>query len=107
MHRQVGDLRLDGQGLARRGLLVRHLVMPGGLDETREITRFLASLSRRTYVNVMEQYRPLHLAAAHPPINRPLAGREYEEAVAAARRAGLERLEPNAMERLFARLGLG
>ena len=57
MHRQVGDLRVE-DGVARRGLLVRHLVMPGGLEETREVLEFLASLSPRTSVNVMGQYRP-------------------------------------------------
>ena len=64
MHRQVGDLVLDEHGLARRGLLVRHLVMPGGLDETREILRFLAQeVSPDTFVNVMPQYRPEGLAS--------------------------------------------
>ena len=58
MHRQVGDLVLDENGLAVRGLLVRHLVMPDGLEETRQIMGFLAELSRDTYVNIMAQYRP-------------------------------------------------
>jgi putative pyruvate formate lyase activating enzyme len=57
MHRQVGDLVVEG-GAARRGLLVRHLVMPGGAEEGREVLDFLAALSARTYVNVMAQYRP-------------------------------------------------
>ena len=57
MHRQVGDLVIDG-GVARRGLLVRHLVMPGGVQEGREVLDFLASVSPRTCVNVMGQYRP-------------------------------------------------
>ena len=59
MHRQVGDLKLDGTGMERQGLLVRHLVMPGGLKETREIMRFLAGqVSLDTYVNIMGQYYP-------------------------------------------------
>lgn len=59
MHRQVGPLRFDRQGIARRGLLVRHLVMPGAEHEAREILRFLANeISRDTYVNLMDQYRP-------------------------------------------------
>src|SRR5262249_32610223 len=56
MHRQVGDLMVDEDGLALRGLLVRHLVMPGRLDDTRNIARWLAELSRDTYLNVMDQY---------------------------------------------------
>ena len=63
MHRQVGDLKLDEDGLAYRGLLVRHLVMPGGLAGTEEIMRFLAEeISPYTYVNIMRQYYPAHLA---------------------------------------------
>ena len=90
MHRQVGDLVLDEHGLARWGLLVRHLVMPGGLDETREILRFLSlAVSPDTLVNVMPQYRPEGLASRYPTIARPLAPREYPEAVAIAREAGL------------------
>ena len=90
MHRQVGNLVLDEYGLARRGLLVRHLVMPGGLDETREILRFLArEVSSDTFVNVMSQYRPEGLASRYPTIARPLAPREYREAAASAREAGL------------------
>ena len=61
MHRQVGDLVVE-DGVARRGLVVRHLVMPGGAEESREILDFLASLSPRTFVNVMDQYRPAGLA---------------------------------------------
>jgi putative pyruvate formate lyase activating enzyme len=61
MHRQVGDLVVE-DGVARRGLVVRHLVMPGGLEESREILEFLTSLSPRTFVNVMDQYRPAGLA---------------------------------------------
>jgi putative pyruvate formate lyase activating enzyme len=93
MHRQVGDLQWDSDGLAFRGLLVRHLVMPGGLDETGEIMRFLAALSPSTYVNVMEQYRPLFRAGNFPPIDRPLRPEEYEEALRRSRQAGLTRLE--------------
>ncbi len=93
MHRQVGDLVLDEHGLARRGLLVRHLVMPGGLDETREILRFLArEVSPDTFVNVMPQYRPEGLAGRHPAIARPLPESEYGEALVVARGVGLRRL---------------
>jgi putative pyruvate formate lyase activating enzyme len=90
MHRQVGDLVFDEHGLARRGVLVRHLVMPGGLDETREILHFLArEVAPDTFINVMPQYRPEGLASQHPAISRPLAPREFREAVAIAREAGL------------------
>ena len=90
MHRQVGDLVLDDRGLARRGLLVRHLVMPGGLDETREILRFLArEVSPDTFVNLMPQYRPEGLASRFPTIARPLSGSEFQAAVAIAREEGL------------------
>jgi putative pyruvate formate lyase activating enzyme len=64
MHRQVGDLELDERGVARRGLLVRHLVLPDGLAGTADVARFLADeVSRNTYINVMNQYRPAHKAA--------------------------------------------
>jgi len=94
MHRQVGDLVLE-DGLARRGLLVRHLVMPGGAEESREILDFLASLSSRTFVNVMDQYRPAGLVAGPEGRSRfpELAGRsapgDVSEARAHARRLGL------------------
>ncbi|MBU4272707.1 MAG: radical SAM protein [Planctomycetes bacterium] len=92
MHRQVGDLVLDQHGLAYRGLLVRHLVMPGGLEETRQILRFLArEVSPETFINIMPQYRPAGLAARYPAIARPLRQAEFEEAVAMARQKGLRR----------------
>ncbi|HHS96811.1 MAG TPA: radical SAM protein [Chloroflexi bacterium] len=94
MHRQVGDLVLDEQGIALRGLLVRHLVLPGGLAGTPEIARFLAEeVSRDTYINVMDQYRPCYRAHQYPPLDRPITPQEYEEAVEAARRAGLHRFD--------------
>ena len=93
MHRQVGDLVRDEHGLARRGLLVRHLVMPGGLDETREILRFLArEVSPDTFVNIMPQYRPEGLASRYPVIARPLPRAEFRDAVQIAGEEGLRRL---------------
>lgn len=92
MHRQVGPLRFDESGLARRGVLVRHLVMPGMLAETREILRFLAEeISPETYVNLMAQYHPAGKVSKekYPEINRLLSGREYQEAVRMARDFGL------------------
>ena len=94
MHRQVGDLLLDEHGVARRGLLVRHLVLPGGLAGTKAIVAFLAGeISPLTYLNVMEQYRPCYRAHEYPELSRPLARGEYEAALRLAQQAGLERLD--------------
>ena len=96
MHEQVGVLRVDEDGLARRGVLVRHLVMPGMLDDTREIVRWLAALSPDTYVNIMDQYAPAWRAkteARFHEINRRVTRREMDEALALARAAGLWRFD--------------
>jgi len=94
MHRQVGDLELDPSGIARRGLLVRHLVMPEGLAGTEEICRFISErISPNTYVNIMNQYRPCGRAREVPALRRSITAREYEEALESARRAGLRRLD--------------
>lgn len=93
MHRQVGDLTLDEAGLAVRGLLVRHLVLPEGLAGTEGIMRFLAELSPDTYVNVMPQYRPCFRAAEVPALRRRITAQEYAEAVRQAQTAGLHRLD--------------
>jgi putative pyruvate formate lyase activating enzyme len=94
MHRQVGDLVLDRHGIAKRGLLVRHLVLPGGLAGTAEVVRFLAEeISPNTYLNLMAQYRPCHLASDYPPLDRPLLAAEYEQARHLALAAGLRRLD--------------
>ena len=105
MHRQVGDLVVGDDGVAVRGLLVRHLVMPGGLDETGEIMRFLAQeISRDTYVNVMDQYRPCGKAYECPPIDRRLTNEEYREALRSAKDAGLHRLDEKDWFGIFRRL---
>jgi putative pyruvate formate lyase activating enzyme len=94
MHRQVGDLRIDAMGLATRGLLVRHLVLPGGLAGTGEIVRFLAvQISPDTYLNLMDQYRPAYKARHFPELNRGISRHEYAEAVRLAEEAGLRRLD--------------
>jgi putative pyruvate formate lyase activating enzyme len=94
MHRQVGDLEVDEHGVARRGLLVRHLVMPEGLAGTGHVMRFLTEeVSPRTYVNVMDQYRPEGLAAGTPPLDRRVTRAEYSQAVEEALRAGITRLD--------------
>jgi putative pyruvate formate lyase activating enzyme len=95
MHRQVGDLVLDASGLARRGLLVRHLVLPSGLAGTEEVMRFLAEeISPRTWVNLMDQYRPGHRANDIPALARRPTSAELRAALDAARRHGLTRLDP-------------
>jgi len=94
MHRQVGDLQIDGQGVATRGLLVRHLVLPHGLAGTADVVRFLAEeVSSNTYLNIMAQYRPYHKAFQFPSITRPLTREEFLEAVSLAQQQGLERLD--------------
>jgi putative pyruvate formate lyase activating enzyme len=101
MHRQVGDLRMDERGIATRGLLVRHLVLPEGLAGTPGIVRFLADLSPNTYLNVMAQYRPCYHAHNLSPLNRRITQTEYREAVQAALDAGLERLDGRQDRRWF------
>ncbi|MBI4241131.1 MAG: radical SAM protein [Candidatus Rokubacteria bacterium] len=96
MHRQVGDLVVDEDGLARRGLLIRHLVMPGSLDETRAILRWIRDeLGPDTYVNVMDQYYPAGAVSGerYPEINRPLSRSEFLEAKQFAGAIGLRRLD--------------
>jgi putative pyruvate formate lyase activating enzyme len=92
MHRQVGDLALDSRGVAVRGLLVRHLVLPGDRAGTAAVMRFLArEISPDTYVNVMDQYRPAGEAAAVEDLARRPTTEELAKAAEAARRAGLRR----------------
>ena len=94
MHRQVGDLVISPEGIATRGLLVRHLVMPGMLEDTDRIVSFLAgNISQDTYINIMAQYRPEYLAYEHPPLDRPLSRDEWREALRLARAAGLHRFD--------------
>jgi putative pyruvate formate lyase activating enzyme len=93
MHRQVGDLACDAEGIARRGLLVRHLVLPDDLAGTEAILTFLAGVSPQTYLNIMDQYRPCYQAHAHPALaRRPTAG-EMARAFRLAHAAGLHRIE--------------
>jgi len=93
MHRQVGDLALDERGIAQRGLLVRHLVLPEGLAGTAEVVSFLAGLSPNTYLNLMDQYRPCYQAGGLPPLNRRITRAEYLDALRLAHQAGLHRLD--------------
>src|SRR5574341_1175515 len=96
MHRQVDELKMDEYSLAKRGVLVRHLVMPGGIPGTREIMRFLAhEVSPHTYLNIMAQYYPAGKVSQekYPEINRRITRQEYADAIAAAQDAGLYRFD--------------
>jgi putative pyruvate formate lyase activating enzyme len=93
MHRQVGELQLDEHGIAERGLLVRHLVLPQNTGGTDSVLRFLAEeISADTYVNLMDQYRPCYRADESPPLDRPITRQEFLQALAWADEAGLRRL---------------
>ena len=98
MHRQVGDLVIDQDGIARRGLLVRHLVLPNGLAGTGAAMRFLAEeVSPQTYVNLMDQYRPCYRAADHAELARRPTQGELDEAVRLARVSGIARFDPGGL----------
>ena len=94
MFRQVGDLVTDGRGIARRGLMLRHLILPNRIAGTEEVLRFVAeNLSKTTYINLMRQYRPEHRAPEFKEINRRIMTSEYSEALGWARKYGLTRLD--------------
>jgi putative pyruvate formate lyase activating enzyme len=94
MHRQVGDLRIDEKGIAVKGLLVRHLVLPNNIAGTEEVVRFIAEeISKDTYVNIMDQYRPCYKAYEHPELSRRISRKEYDDAIKSALRAGLRRID--------------
>ena len=94
MHRQVGDLQIDPAGIAQRGLLIRHLVLPHDLAGTEHAVQFIADvISKDTYVNIMGQYRPAYKAHEHEHLERGLRHEEYQRAVELARAAGLTRLD--------------
>ena len=102
MHRQVGDLELDEEFIAKRGLIIRHLVLPGGLSGTEEILNWIAQeLSPHTYVNIMDQYYPCGDAWKYPPLDRRITKEEYERALLAAKKAGLKRLDERVEQRLL------
>jgi putative pyruvate formate lyase activating enzyme len=94
MQRQVGDLMLDEDGTAYRGLLVRHLVLPGGLAGSEAVFRFLAEeVSKNVYLNIMAQYRPAFHAWDYPALDRRIRSEEYRAVIALAKRYGLARLD--------------
>jgi putative pyruvate formate lyase activating enzyme len=91
MHHQVGDLKLDEKGIACRGLLVRHLVLPNDFAGSDGVLEFVAGLSKDTYLNIMDQYRPCGEAYHHKELNRQPTSVEYFKAVNAAKALGLHR----------------
>lgn len=94
MHRQGGDLTLDENGIAVRGLLVRHLVLPENISGTDRVLEFIAQeISPNTYLNLMDQYRPCYRADENPPLDRPIASREFSRALAWAENLDLHRLD--------------
>jgi putative pyruvate formate lyase activating enzyme len=94
MHRQTGDLEINEEGVAQRGLLVRHLVLPQGLAGTKGIVNFLSDeISRNTYVNIMDQYHPCYKAFQIPGLERRISSTEFREALSLAREVGLSRLD--------------
>ncbi len=94
MHRQVGDLVVDEDGIALRGLMIRHLVLPNNVSGTDKFVRWVAEeLGPDTYVNIMAQYRPEHLARDYPPLDRRLRDSEYRQAIQRALDAGLKCLD--------------
>jgi putative pyruvate formate lyase activating enzyme len=91
MHRQVGVLHIQ-DGLARRGVLVRHLVLPGGIAGSEVVLRFIANdIAPDTWVNLMDQYRPAFRARAYPELSQHITAQEYADVVLAAQQAGLHR----------------
>ena len=95
MHRQVGDLAVNSQGIAERGLLIRHLVLPGDLAGTRKIVEYISSLSKNSYVNIMAQYVPEYRSRKYPELSRRISSKEFKDAILLAEEAGLNRGFPH------------
>jgi putative pyruvate formate lyase activating enzyme len=93
MYRQVGNLKLDSRGIAIRGLMVRHLILPNRIAGTEKFLKFVAeNLSKTTYINIMDQYRPAYKALEYPKIARGIKRSEYAEAIKWAKKYGLTRV---------------
>lgn len=90
MHRQVGDLKLDEDDIACRGLLVRHLVLPGNVEDSKNVIGFLSGISKDLVVSIMSQYSPQYKACEHPEINRTLTKEEYWKVIEKVQEAGLQ-----------------
>ena len=95
MYGQVGNLKVDHQGIAYKGLLVRHLVLPENRSGSKEVLDFLRSISKDIYVNIMDQYRPLGKACFHKELDRGITAEEYRNVISYAKKIGLERLDKN------------
>jgi putative pyruvate formate lyase activating enzyme len=92
MHRQVGVFKMDERGIAVRGVLIRHLVMPQGLAGSEKVLDYIAThLSKDAYVNIMAQYHPSYCADEFPPLTRRIRAAEFDEAIHIAKRLGLHR----------------
>ncbi len=92
MHRQVGDLIVDKQGVATRGLLVRHLVLPNDLANSEKVIEFLAEeISKDTYLNLMAQYHPAYKAHKSPLLDRRITTEEYQKVIIFAKEHGMRR----------------
>jgi putative pyruvate formate lyase activating enzyme len=95
MNRQTGDLKTDERGIAVRGLMIRHLVLPHNISGTERFVQWVAKeLSPGTYVNLMAQYRPEYKASEYPELSRPVTPDEWRRALNWAKQAGLTRLDP-------------
>jgi putative pyruvate formate lyase activating enzyme len=93
MHRQVGDLVVDEEGIAVRGLIVRHLVLPNGLAGSEKIFEFIAKeISKNTLLNIMDQYWVAYKASQYPEISRRITKEEFEESINFAKKFGLKRI---------------
>jgi putative pyruvate formate lyase activating enzyme len=94
MHQQVDDLVLDEKGIAKRGLIIRHLVLPENLAGTDEVMKFIAEeISKNSYVNIMDQYRPCYRATDFPPLDRRITQEEFHQAIKIALNLGIKRLD--------------
>ncbi len=93
MWRQVGTLSLDNSGIAKRGLIIRHLLLPNCVDEARRVLDFISNeLPKDTFISLMSQYVPMAEAASVPPLNRRITKREYERAVGYALNIGFRNI---------------
>jgi putative pyruvate formate lyase activating enzyme len=93
MHRQVGDLVINEEGIAIRGLIVRHLVLPNGLAGSEKIFEFIAKeISKNTFLNIMDQYWPAYKAHQYPELSRRITEKEFQEVINLAKNFGLKRI---------------
>ncbi len=92
MYKQVGNLKMDGEGIAYKGLIIRHLILPDNLSQTKKIINFIAKISLNSYFNLMDQYRPEHRAFEVSSLRRRITPNEYKQAVEYAQKIGLKRL---------------